>query len=189
VNKPRLVGEQQKQVGADQRGDERRKIVVVAHADFFGADSVVLVHHRHNPLFEQDCECVARVEITMAVLHIGCASAKSGRCECRKCRTSDPTCSSGAAGRLRPTSACSEWWPAGLGNPSVARPAAMAPDEQTTTSLPLLCSSAHWRTNLDDTRLVELLAATGQNVGAKFDDDSLVHAGKYSGCGAGLVKP
>ena len=43
--------------------------------------------------------------------------------------------------------------------------------------------------NLHHARLIELAAAAGENAGAQFDDDALVHGAKYSGCGGGSVKP
>ena len=45
---PRLIGQQDQQVSFDQRGDQRREVVVVADADFVGGDGVVLVDDRDD---------------------------------------------------------------------------------------------------------------------------------------------
>ncbi len=64
---PHLVGEEQQQVGVDEVGHQRRKVVVVAHPDLLGGDGVVFVDDRNRALVQQRGERVARVQVAAAV--------------------------------------------------------------------------------------------------------------------------
>ncbi len=66
-----LVREEKQQVCPDKCGDKRREVVVVTHANLFGGDGVILVDHGDNAPLEQHAKGVPRVQEAAAVLHIG----------------------------------------------------------------------------------------------------------------------
>lgn len=62
-----LIGEEHQQVGFDDIGDQGGEVVVIAQADFLGADGVVFVDDRHHAVLDEGFEGVARVEVAAAV--------------------------------------------------------------------------------------------------------------------------
>ena len=126
------IGQQDQQVGVDQRGHQRGEAVVVAEADLLGGDGVVLVDDRDG----------TAGRAAGAGSGTRCGSAPAGS---RRRRSAGPARRCGRAGRTTrctPASAgpARRWprpagWPGRAGavlRPSGASPAAMAPDETST---------------------------------------------------------
>lgn len=65
------VGEEEQQVGFDERRDHGRELIVVAEFDFLDGDGVIFVHDRNASGVEQRGECIAGVVCPAAIGKVG----------------------------------------------------------------------------------------------------------------------
>ena len=67
---PLLIGQKQQLIGPCQDRRQRREVIVVAHFDFSGGNSVVFVNDRNDMVIQQRTQRIAGVQETFSVFHI-----------------------------------------------------------------------------------------------------------------------
>ena len=156
------VGQQHERVGVHQVRDQGGQAVVVAEPDLVGGHGVVLVDDRaRRRARAAGPGCAGR-----------CGSACAGRCRRRSAAPARPAARAGRTPRCSaPPAAPGRRWPrpagwpgraGGAASPSGARPAAIAPEETSTTSPPAAGAPASTSTSASSRSASSPPSARGQ---------------------------
>jgi hypothetical protein len=71
LEQTRLIGQDHQRIGFHQVGHQRAQSVVVAELDLVGDHGVILVDHRDDAHVEERAQRRARIEVALAVGHVG----------------------------------------------------------------------------------------------------------------------
>ena len=169
-----LVGQQQQQIRLGQQRDQRRQVVVVADLDLGRRHRVVLVDDRHDAVFQQRDEHVARVQEAIAVGHVGAGQQHLPDVEAVELEEALPDVHQPALAHGRQHLLGRD----GGRQRRVVEPLPPGRDRaggDDDDFAALAAERGALPGDLDHVRAVEPPRAAGEDAGAEFDDDTFVH--------------
>ena len=169
-----LIGQQQQQVRFGQQGDQRRQVVVVADLDLGGCHRVVLVDDRHDAVFQQRGQHVARVQEAIAIGHVGAGQQHLPDMEAVEVEQALPDVHQPALAHGRQHLLGRDGGRQ-VGMVQPLPPGRDGPGGDDDHLAALAAERGALPGDLDHVRAVELPCAAGEHAGAEFDNDAFVH--------------